>query len=182
MIHESWVKWFANNFHSWLRHSWKLLANRFTRDPKIVIHDNSCIILYILLCWDFFTLIECSAVITLSISPKSSQQIVIYVLPQSLQYYIPCYMDGLVQERCNSIAKAPELRLSCTNPSISHHVIKTLKGHDWSTFSGQSGFWNYRSLVYMIYICDLVQDYSISIANTLEILQSCTKPSICFFI
>ena len=38
---------FANDFHSWLRHSWKLLANRLTRDPKIVIHSNSCIILYI---------------------------------------------------------------------------------------------------------------------------------------
>ena len=33
--------WFANDFHSW-----KLLANRLTRDPKIVIHGNSCIILY----------------------------------------------------------------------------------------------------------------------------------------
>ena len=29
------------------------------------------------------------------------------------------------------------------------------------------------------YICGLVQDCSISIANALEILQSCTKPSIC---
>ena len=29
---------FANDFHSWLRHEWKLLANRLTRDPKIVIH------------------------------------------------------------------------------------------------------------------------------------------------
>ena len=28
--------------------SWKLLANRLTRDPKIVIHGNSCIILYII--------------------------------------------------------------------------------------------------------------------------------------
>ena len=26
-------------------------------------------------------------------------------------------IDGLVQERRNSIANAPELRLSCTNPS-----------------------------------------------------------------
>ena len=25
---------FANDFHSWLRHSWKLLANRLTSDPK----------------------------------------------------------------------------------------------------------------------------------------------------
>ena len=28
------------------------------------------------------------------------------------------YIDGLVQERHNSIANALELRLSCTNPSI----------------------------------------------------------------
>ena len=35
---------FTNDFHSWLRHSWKSLANRLTRDPKIVIHGNSCII------------------------------------------------------------------------------------------------------------------------------------------
>ena len=28
------------------------------------------------------------------------------------------YMDGLVQEKRNSIANALELRLSCTNPSI----------------------------------------------------------------
>ena len=32
--------------------------------------------------------------------------------------YIGAYIDGLVQERRNSIANALELRLSCTNPSI----------------------------------------------------------------
>ena len=37
---------FADDFHSWLRHLWKSSANRLTRDPKIVIHGNSCIILY----------------------------------------------------------------------------------------------------------------------------------------
>ena len=31
------------------------------------------------------------------------------------------YFDGLVQERRNSSALAMELRLSCTNPSISSH-------------------------------------------------------------
>ena len=31
------------------------------------------------------------------------------------------HIDGLVQERRNSIANAPELRLSCTNPSIYMH-------------------------------------------------------------
>ena len=41
------MRWFANDFHSWLRHSWKLLANHLTRDQKIVIHGNSCIILYL---------------------------------------------------------------------------------------------------------------------------------------
>ena len=31
-----------------------------------------------------------------------------------------CHMDGLVQERCNSIANAMELRLPWTNPLIWH--------------------------------------------------------------
>ena len=31
---------------------------------------------------------------------------------------VPSHIDGLVQERRNSIANALELRLSCTNPSI----------------------------------------------------------------
>ena len=44
----SLVRRFASDFHSWLRHSWKLLANRLTRDPKIVINGNSCIILFYL--------------------------------------------------------------------------------------------------------------------------------------
>ena len=39
----SLVRCFANDFHSW-----KSLANHPTRDQKIVIHGNSCIILYIL--------------------------------------------------------------------------------------------------------------------------------------
>ena len=37
---------FANNFHEWRSHDWKLLENRITSDPKIVIHDNECIILF----------------------------------------------------------------------------------------------------------------------------------------
>ena len=47
-IFGSLVMRFADDFHSWLRHSWKSSANRLTRDPKIVIHGNSCIILYFL--------------------------------------------------------------------------------------------------------------------------------------
>ena len=49
-IFGSLVMRFANDFHSWLCHSWKSLANHPTRDPKLVIHGNSCIILYILQC------------------------------------------------------------------------------------------------------------------------------------
>ena len=44
----SLVMQFANDFHSWPRHQWKLLANCLILDPKIVIHGNSCIILYII--------------------------------------------------------------------------------------------------------------------------------------
>ena len=32
------------------------------------------------------------------------------------------YINGLVQERCNSIANTLELCLSCTNPSISSYI------------------------------------------------------------
>ena len=42
---------FAKDFHSWLRHSFKLLANLLTRDPQIIIQGNSCIILYIRDVW-----------------------------------------------------------------------------------------------------------------------------------
>ena len=34
------------------------------------------------------------------------------------EFHMVCHIDGLVQERRNSIANALELRLSCTNPSI----------------------------------------------------------------
>ena len=36
-------------------------------------------------------------------------------------FILSIYINGLVQERCNSIAHALELRLSCINPLISHH-------------------------------------------------------------
>ena len=38
----------CQDFHSWLRHSWKSLANHLTRDQKILMHGDSCIILYLL--------------------------------------------------------------------------------------------------------------------------------------
>ena len=41
------VRRFANDFHEWRGHEWKLWANRITSDPKIVIHGNECIILFL---------------------------------------------------------------------------------------------------------------------------------------
>ena len=46
-IFGSRVRRFANDFHEWQSHEWKSLENRFTSDPKIVIHSNECIILFL---------------------------------------------------------------------------------------------------------------------------------------
>ena len=43
----SLVRRFGNDFNLWVRHLWKLLPNRLTRDKKICIHCNPYIILYI---------------------------------------------------------------------------------------------------------------------------------------
>ena len=47
-----------------LHHSWKPLADRLTRDPKIVIHGNLCIILYtyipsVSVIWDLLRYTNC---------------------------------------------------------------------------------------------------------------------------
>ena len=42
----SFMTRFANDVHSWLHHSWKSLTSHITHDQKIIIHGNSCIILY----------------------------------------------------------------------------------------------------------------------------------------
>ena len=52
----SLVMRFAYDFHL-IRHSWKLLANHLTCDPKIIIHDNSCIVLNLYYSIDFKVLI-----------------------------------------------------------------------------------------------------------------------------
>ena len=54
------------------------------------------------------------AEITYCVNLKSSKSFRIYVV----------HIDGLVQERRNSIANTPELQLSCTNPSIYRHWQK----------------------------------------------------------
>ena len=46
-IFGSRVRRFANKFHEWRSHEWKSLANRITSDPKIVIHGNECITLFL---------------------------------------------------------------------------------------------------------------------------------------
>ena len=44
------------------------------------------------------------------------------------------HIDGLVQERRNSIANALELRLPCTNPSIYTHCLPAPPGICWICF------------------------------------------------
>ena len=45
---------------------------------------------------------------------------------KNYQSYTIQYIDGLVQEKRNSIANALELRLSCTNPSTSYKSHKSI--------------------------------------------------------
>ena len=34
------VRWFANDFHEWRSHKWKIVGNSYHGWPKIVIHGN----------------------------------------------------------------------------------------------------------------------------------------------
>ena len=65
------------------------------------------------------------------------------------------HIDGLVQERCNSIAKALELHLSCTNPSTWHHCYI-------SQMSGCQGVGVWPHVTWLI--------HSIGMANILVIM------------
>ena len=47
MIFGSRVRRFANDFHKWRSHEWKSLVNCITSGPKIFIHGNECIILFL---------------------------------------------------------------------------------------------------------------------------------------
>ena len=72
------------------------------------------------------------------------------------------FIDGLAQERCNSIANALELRLSCTNPSIwCKSYFLSLKWIQCSSFIGTYGtmkttFWlflvDYIKKIFWIFI------------------------------
>ena len=53
-----------------------------------------------------------------------------YFFISCLILFLIAYIDGLVQERCNSIANALELRLPCINPSI--YVMAFILNH-WSS-------------------------------------------------
>ena len=98
----------------------------------------------------------------------------------SLHLKLPAIqLDGLVQDKRNSIANALELRLSCTNLWIclfnslfrltskktSKLILLCHTEHcDWSPHIG-----------------GLVQERHNSIANALELCLSCANPSICLF-
>ena len=51
-IFGSRARWFANNFHSWLPHSWKLLANHITSNQKLLFTEMNVLFhfLHVILC------------------------------------------------------------------------------------------------------------------------------------
>ena len=74
------------------------------------------------------------------------------------------HVNGLVQERRNSIANALELRLSCTNPLMWYPFLM-----HWRCCS--------LALNHGYQVNGLVQERCNSIANALELRLSCTNPS-----
>ena len=54
-IFGSRVRRFSNDFHEWRGYDWKSLAKRITSVPKIVIHGNDCIFLFLTRHFMFWT-------------------------------------------------------------------------------------------------------------------------------
>ena len=104
-------------------------------------------------------------------------------------------IDGLVQERRNSIANALELRLSCTEDWATdmclYIVLFAKPCQEWLyqlqlqsqialsnvSILNTELLWS-NTFVFITHIDGLGQDCSISIANSLKILQSWTKRSL----
>ena len=88
------------------------MPNRLTRDKKIVIHGNSCIILYISMADALEMLQSCTNCYVVF-----KQEL---IAPNSYDFCLDQedYVDGLVQDCSNSSALAVELLQSCTKPSI----------------------------------------------------------------
>ena len=85
MIFGSLVMRCANDFDSWLRHSWKLLANCLTRDPKIVFHSWSD--LPMIFTRDFVTRENYWQIASLVTQNRYSRQLVHYSLFIYLHVY-----------------------------------------------------------------------------------------------
>ena len=78
-----------------------------------------------------------------------------------VHWYRTGYLDGLVQERRNSIAKALELRLSCTNPSIWCHW-------NWRESSQADCF----VIIWSIWVCRLDRSCVLSVMMTVLVTTS----------
>ena len=77
-----------------------------------------------------------------------------------------CKHELLVQERCNSIANALELHLSCTKP------LKYKQTNDYTLSSFVVISW-----ILLLYIDGLVQERRNSSVLAMELRLSCTNPS-----
>ena len=106
------------------------------------------------------------------------------------------HINGLVQERRNSIANTLELRLSCTNPSISLLPCTypwVACWHQWSKVFSRfvcegsaimpfiSSFtWNKNTAIHSLstppHVDGLMQERLNSIANALELRLTCINP------
>ena len=86
-----------------------------------------------------------------------------------------CHFSGLVQDCSNSIANAMELLQLCTKPLIYINFVYFLI---WDYTPEKCHYFlpNWRHLRHFN---GLVQDCSNSIANAMELLQSCAKPPLC---
>ena len=82
------------------------------------------------------------------------------------------YIDGSVQDCSISIANAMEILQSCTKPLIYPHAQHNIYGKFHILMKLDK-----MSSAHVHHFNDLVQDCSISIAKTMEIPQSCPKPS-----
>ena len=117
----------------------------------------------------YFRLVQANAMIKMmtmtSKEPAAAPPMITSVMT-TLHGYCKIYtvadfhIDGLVQERRNSIANALELRLSCTNPSMWYRITDILLAINCDAYVNTCRVLWYR-------------------ADAMEIPQSCTKPSIC---
>ena len=108
---------------SYFDYGWKNIAQKLWNIPIHKVHWSGCSGLYSVSQECHTTKRHvCCYTITDEHMTYTSVEFIIQRGQKIGWYFLPS-IDGLVQERRNSIANALELRLSCTNPSISSSTL-----------------------------------------------------------